>query len=674
MFGKKYHIKVTTGKAKGAGTNATIKIKLFDHVGKTTEEKILDKWLHNDFEYGRVDTYTISAPSDFGRVEKIQLHRDEFGLNDSWFVEHISVEHDDDGKSHFPLARWIPADIEVTFDKYDSKLPQNVDSDHYKNQRQPELDQKKKDFAYGTIGGFKGMPRTVTTLPPEETFHRDYLKDLGFTKLTGMASDFLKKLRYEDEFKSFNDIYKLYGGPLSPFKIPDGHSDWRTDEKFARLRLTGPNCTVIRGVLKDGGLPSSFPVNKKALEANFLEGKSFDQCYKEDRLFYINYKDLDGYIAKASKEPMVCPIALFYSRTDGVLIPLAIQLFQKHSPTNPIFYPPPIDEERVWLHAKFWFGVADSNYHEPVTHLLQTHLVAGDFITCFHHTISPSHPLYKLMLPHFIFLLNINTDGMPVLIAENGAFNNILVFGLENCYDIMLKKYQSFKLQDQWLHTDIEKRGVKNLKNYHYVEDAIPMFDAIHEYINSCVKTIYSDDDKNVKEDFELQAFRDLLCDKNEGMKGVWGSQNDEGKMGFNTMEELTKTLTTIVFILTNVHAAANFNQYDEYAYPPNFPFRLDGSPPTDKVALTEDQLVKLFDVNVTLDTMDLGRTLSLQGTNKIGHYETMYEFKPDILEHYVHFINTLNAVEGEIDKRNARRRHPYPWLSPRVVPNSISI
>ena len=34
-----------------------------------------------------------------------------------------------------------------------------------------------------------------------------------------------------------------------------------------------------------------------------------------------------------------------------------------------VFYPPPVDEERVWLHAKFWFGVADSNYHEPVTHL-----------------------------------------------------------------------------------------------------------------------------------------------------------------------------------------------------------------------------------------------------------------------------------------------------------------
>ena len=33
---------------------------------------------------------------------------------------------------------------------------------------------------------------------------------------------------------------------------------------------------------------------------------------------------------------MVAPIALFYARLDGVLIPLAIQLYQKASPTNPV--------------------------------------------------------------------------------------------------------------------------------------------------------------------------------------------------------------------------------------------------------------------------------------------------------------------------------------------------
>ena len=68
MFGgKKYHVQVTTGKARGAGTNATIKITLIDTEGKKSEEKVLDKWLHNDFEYGKIDTYTVSTDKNFGK-------------------------------------------------------------------------------------------------------------------------------------------------------------------------------------------------------------------------------------------------------------------------------------------------------------------------------------------------------------------------------------------------------------------------------------------------------------------------------------------------------------------------------------------------------------------------------------------------------------------------------
>ena len=68
MFGKKYNVKVTTGKAKGAGTNATIKIVLIDHLGTHSEEKVLDKFLHNDFEYGKIDTYSMSTSKEFGTV------------------------------------------------------------------------------------------------------------------------------------------------------------------------------------------------------------------------------------------------------------------------------------------------------------------------------------------------------------------------------------------------------------------------------------------------------------------------------------------------------------------------------------------------------------------------------------------------------------------------------
>ena len=67
MFGgKRYNVQVTTGKAKGAGTNATVKIVLIDHEGKKSEKKVLDKWLHNDFEYGKMDTYTMTTPKEFG--------------------------------------------------------------------------------------------------------------------------------------------------------------------------------------------------------------------------------------------------------------------------------------------------------------------------------------------------------------------------------------------------------------------------------------------------------------------------------------------------------------------------------------------------------------------------------------------------------------------------------
>jgi len=67
-FGKSYSVTVTTGKAKGAGTNASIKITLIDVAGNATDEISLDKWLNNDFEYGDKDTYTVKTPKSFGKL------------------------------------------------------------------------------------------------------------------------------------------------------------------------------------------------------------------------------------------------------------------------------------------------------------------------------------------------------------------------------------------------------------------------------------------------------------------------------------------------------------------------------------------------------------------------------------------------------------------------------
>ena len=100
-----------------------------------------------------------------GRVESIKLHRNDCGPDDSWFVEHVTIEHDDETKTHFPLSRWLPADITMKFNKFDSQLPQYVkrtDPELF-DQRAAELERKKKDFAYRTIADIKGMPRSVGT-------------------------------------------------------------------------------------------------------------------------------------------------------------------------------------------------------------------------------------------------------------------------------------------------------------------------------------------------------------------------------------------------------------------------------------------------------------------------------------------------------------------------------
>ena len=61
-------------------------------------------------------------------------------------------------------------------------------------------------------------------------------------------------------------------------------------------------------------------------------------------------------------------------------------------------------------------------------------------------------------------------------------------------------------------------------------------------------------------------------------LQGVFG----DGK--FTVLEDLIRTVTSIIFVSSVGHSAANFAQYDEYAFPPNYPAFLRGKPPTNKV------------------------------------------------------------------------------------------
>ena len=48
--------------------------------------------------------------------------------------------------------------------------------------------------------------------------------------------------------------------------------------------------------------------------------------------------------------------------------------------------------------------------------------------------------------------------------------------------------------------------------------------------------------------------------------------------------DDLIQIAASIIFLSSVGHASANFNQYDEYAFPPNYPAILRGKQPTTKV------------------------------------------------------------------------------------------
>ena len=60
--------------------------------------------------------------------------------------------------------------------------------------------------------------------------------------------------------------------------------------------------------------------------------------------------------------------------------------------------------------------------------------------------------------------------------------------------------------------------------------------------------------------------------------------QGVPGDGRFDTTEQLSQVITSIIFASTVGHAAVNVSQYDEYAYLPNYPATLKGQPPRDKV------------------------------------------------------------------------------------------
>ncbi|XP_063413650.1 allene oxide synthase-lipoxygenase protein-like isoform X2 [Mytilus trossulus] len=616
-----YKITVKTGDKKGAGTDANVYIILHGK-GIQTIKYTLDTFFKNDFERGNIDNYSVDFDVNIPEVQRIELWRDAYGLFSNWYLDWIEVTNlATNITTIFPAMKWIKENQRYFFNHIDTCLPQD---DPFKEERMFELQNMQRDYQIQVK--VPGLPAQVKELPDDERFSFDYQFNIGLKGKIYQVEGQRLVMVSGSEWKDVEDVKSVY---TPVFGIPQGSKTFNDDAAFGRQRLNGLNPSILNLCTN---IPECFGVTETMVKP-FLECKTMKQAMDAKRLFIIDLAILEG-CPTTGENIMTCPFALFYFNDAKCLMPIAIQLFQKKGQCNPVFLPS--DPTYTWMLAKMWYSLADSTYHQSLTHLNFTHLMMEGISLAAKRNLAPAHPIMKLLNPHFLYLMAINSLALGTLINPGGAIDKISSAGINGHFHIMKKSMAFWRLDIHGtLPEDLKKRGVfdQSVLNgaYHMRDDALLLYDAIRTYVRKYVGHYYSAHN-SLTMDYELQKWgAELVKSRDEGGIGILGVPNN-GK--FLATDQLVLALTAIIYTCSVGHAAANFQQFDEYGAPFHYPYFLSGCPPKDKCPVTiETVLGSIANRIKLLETMTINKVLSEKATQSLGDFEKQLIVDPPAMK-----------------------------------------
>ncbi len=371
------------------------------------------------------------------------------------------------------------------------------------------------------------------------------------------------------------------------------------------------------------------------------------------------------------------PLALFAVPPGGsALKPVAIQCGQD-SEEHPIFTPTVVASEAWgWEIAKTVVQIADGNYHELFVHLARTHLVMEACAVATHRELADVHPLWALLVPHFEGSLFINNQAATSLIAANGPIDHIFAGTITSSQLAAASDRLAFDFYGKMLHHDLAARNVADveaLPDYPYRDDALLVWQAIHEWATQYIDIYYADD-AAVTGDTELAAWVATLA--------------SDGKLkGFKpivTRAQLAEVCTMILFTASAQHAAVNFPQKDIMSFAPAVTGAGWAAAPTNQAGHGKPEwLGYMPPLSLALDQLNVLYLLGSVHYRPLGDYRSndfpyLEWFRdPAIIGKdgpLARFQATLRGVDARIVARNAERQYPYPYLQPSLIPTSVNI
>jgi arachidonate 15-lipoxygenase len=573
--------------------------------------------------------------------------------------------------------------------------------------RQGSLDQAraKYQFSYTHVSPLA----LVDKIPFEDEFCVKWLQAVTASVATTLrnraelekheewAGAFLTKAMWAEEYLSalptgmFQELHKLVTEMLL-FKVRESApKDWATsmedfaglfravglppvsaslgdDLLFAEMRVAGPNPVMLQQIKK---LDDRLPFNE-ADYAQVMPGDSMASAGAEGRLFLADYQNLqhiEGSMEMFGRQKyLYAPLALFaVDRTTRKLKPIAIQCKQTPGPDNPVFTP---QDGHNWLIAKTIVETADGNYHEAVTHLGRTHLLAEPIAICTFRQLAPNHPIFILLYPHFEGTLRINSMAWQHLVDSDGVVARLMGGTIEQSLGLAAEGLRSFNVREHTLPRALRARGVDDttvLANYPYRDDATLYWNAISKWVLDYLNLYYPSDEE-VGKDPELLAWIEEI-----------GSDTGGRIVGFEqaptpTIASLAELLTMVIYTCSVQHAAVNFPQYSLMSYAPHMPLATYAPAPKTKTGATQQDYMKILPpLDLAELQMDFGYMLGSVQYTTLGQFGTDYFTDPRVAAPLQQFQARLDEIGTTIDERN-KSRAPYQFLCRSGIPQSINI
>ncbi|XP_055080638.1 polyunsaturated fatty acid lipoxygenase ALOX15B-like [Periophthalmus magnuspinnatus] len=665
----KYQVSVFTGNLAYASTFNNVFIKL---VGNDRESDRIRLMGAGWFLVGLKSTFIISCPASLGDLIMVEVNKEELPLfpQDAWFVDKVEVTSPEEKLYKFPIYHWIN-DGEVH--RFREGTAVKVLEEHNPlaiYARQKELQHRKEEYCWEVYAD--GMPHCMKAddacaLPPEVQF--SFTKDIEFkwTALQGLLEMQLSHLNdCEEPWTDFDSLYRVFcchKTDASDFV----QKNWKDDAYFGYQFLNGVNPILIRCCTS---LPSNFPVTDDMVS---LEGgATLTDEMEKGNIFLCDYKILDGVktnVINGEVQYLAAPLVLLHKTPDDSLKPVAIQLKQTPSEDNPIFVP--ADPKYDWLLAKTFVRSAEFNYHELNVHLLRTHLLAEVFTVALLRNVPRVHPLYKLLVPHTRFTLQINVMARQRLISKDGVFTLNTASGGEGMRTILKRSLSTLTYSSLCMPEDITERGVESVPNYYYRDDGLRLWDIIHRFVKGVIHHYYKTD-QEVQDDSELQEYiKDIF-------EHGFLSKTETGiPQSFSTVDEVVKFVTVVIFTSSAQHSAVNTGQLDIGGWMPNFPPSLQLAPPTIKGRANEHTLLQtLPDVNTTVHGLAVLWLLSTQSTDfvALGKYPQELFTEDVCCKLTKDFEKELKDLDEAIDRRNKNLKLPYTYMEPKTMENSVSL